>query len=82
MIKHISRDIVACAIFYLHIFRFPEAVVCVEPSTVYFEKVSEELERIVKEVKESPVEEHEDLSPAALTEEQPSEGTVLTLEGA
>ncbi|XP_063065197.1 uncharacterized protein LOC134457231 isoform X2 [Engraulis encrasicolus] len=53
--------------------RVKDAIVCVEPSTVYFEKVSEELERIVKEVKESPVEEHEDLSPAVLTEEQPSE---------
>ncbi|KAJ8370370.1 hypothetical protein SKAU_G00103980 [Synaphobranchus kaupii] len=34
-----------------------EAVVCVEPTGTYYEKVSEELERIVKEVKDSPSEE-------------------------
>ncbi|KAG7472148.1 hypothetical protein MATL_G00105480 [Megalops atlanticus] len=34
-----------------------EAVVCVEPSSTYYEKVSEELERIVKEVKDSPSDE-------------------------
>ncbi|XP_061114720.1 uncharacterized protein LOC133139298 [Conger conger] len=34
-----------------------EAVVCVEPSGAYYEKVSKELERIVKEVKDSPVNE-------------------------
>lgn len=46
-----------------------------EPSSTYFEKVSEELERIVKEVKESPTEE-EPLSPAALVDEKPTEGTL------
>lgn len=50
---------------------FPEAIVCVEPSSAYFEKVSEELERIVKEVREGPAED-ESHSPATLPDQRPS----------
>ncbi|XP_048098318.1 uncharacterized protein LOC125294032 [Alosa alosa] len=52
--------------------RVPDAIVCVEPSSAYFEKVSEELERIVKEVKESPTEE-EQFCAAILTDPRPAE---------
>lgn len=54
--------------------RVPDAIVCVEPSSTYFEKVSEELERIVKEVKESPTEEVS-YSAAPPVDESPAEGT-------
>ena len=58
------------------------AVLCVEPSAAYYEKVSEELERIVKEVKDSPVDEGQ-LTFAASIQNSGStvaaEGTVLSL---
>ncbi|XP_062397544.1 uncharacterized protein LOC134087804 [Sardina pilchardus] len=52
--------------------RVPDAIVCVEPASAYFEKVSEELERIVKEVKESPNEE-EPYCAAMLNDPRPAE---------
>ncbi|KAL2103792.1 hypothetical protein ACEWY4_000660 [Coilia grayii] len=55
--------------------RVPDAIVCVEPSTAYFEKVSEELERIVKEVREGPTED-ESHSPATLPDQRPSEAAL------
>ncbi|KAI1893077.1 hypothetical protein AGOR_G00140160 [Albula goreensis] len=42
----------------------PEAIVCVEPISTYYEKVSEELEKIVKEVKDSPTDENVDFAEA------------------
>ncbi|KAG9335956.1 hypothetical protein JZ751_003435, partial [Albula glossodonta] len=45
----------------------PEAIVCVEPISTYYEKVSEELEKIVKEVKDSPTDENVDFAEAIQT---------------
>ena len=43
------------------------------PSNTYFEKVSEELERIVKELKESPTEDEAHCA-ATLTDQRPAKG--------
>ncbi|KAJ8260437.1 hypothetical protein GJAV_G00182090 [Gymnothorax javanicus] len=55
-------------------------VVCVAPTSLYYEKVSEELEKILKEVKDSPTDEHHsiiDQNPESLRIKSAKEAEIL-----